>query len=34
MVRKLKQVIAYDERPYDEQRKEPYIVGNILELPK
>jgi hypothetical protein len=32
--KKIKTVIAYDERPYDEQRKEPYIVGNILELPK
>ncbi|QAV33178.1 CRISPR-associated protein, TM1812 family [Fervidobacterium changbaicum] len=28
----IKSVIAFDERPYDEQRKNPYVVGKILEI--
>ncbi|MGJ8454448.1 CRISPR-associated DxTHG motif protein [Pseudothermotoga sp. U03pept] len=32
--RTIKSVLAADERPYEEQKKNPYVVGKILELPR
>jgi len=30
----IKSVLAADERSYEEQKKNPYVVGKILELPR
>ena len=32
--RRITTVLAVDRRPYEEQKENPYIVGEILELPR
>jgi len=32
--RKITTVLAVDRRPYEEQKENPYVVGEILELPR